>query len=91
MPIDINVHVCYYNIIKRTTTQQATGREGKKIKKLEYISADKTLTYLTIEIAERHKIDMKLARKVLLDALLRNTVIEEILTMSDYTMEDEPT
>lgn len=61
------------------------------MKKLEYLSADKTLKYLTIEIAERHGIDMKLARKILLDALLRNTVIEEILTMSDYTMENEPT
>ena len=61
------------------------------MQKLEYIGADKTLKYLTIKIAERHKIDIKLARKVLLDALLRNTVIEEILTMSDYTMENEPT
>lgn len=57
------------------------------MKKLEYLSAEKTLKYLTIEIAERHEIDTKLARKVLLDALLRNTVIEEILTMSDYTLE----
>lgn len=39
------------------------------MKKLEYLSADKTLKYLTIEIAERHGIDMKLARKILLDAL----------------------
>ena len=61
------------------------------MQKLEYISGDKTLKYLTIKIAERHEIDMKLARKVLLDALLRNTVIEEILAMSDYTMEDDPT
>ena len=59
------------------------------MKELQYISADKTLKYLTIEIAERHEIDMKLARKILLDALLRNIVIEEILTMSDYTMEAE--
>lgn len=61
------------------------------MQKLEYLSADKTLKYLTMKISERHGCDMKLARKVLLDALLRNTVIEEILTMSDYTMEDEPT
>lgn len=60
------------------------------MQKLEYLSADKTLKYLTIKISERHGIDMKLARKVLLDALLRNTVIEEILTMSDYTMENAP-
>lgn len=61
------------------------------MKNLEYLSADKTLKYLTMKISERHGIDMKLARKVLLDALLRNIVIEEILMMSDYTMEDEPT
>lgn len=60
------------------------------MQKLEYISGDKTLKYLTLLISERHEIDTKLARKVLLDALLRNTVIEEILTMSDYTMEKEP-
>lgn len=61
------------------------------MQKLEYLSADKTLKYLTMKISERHRIDIKLARKVLLDALLRNTVIEEILSMSDYTMENDPT
>lgn len=28
------VKPCYYNIIKRTTIQQATGREGKKMEKI---------------------------------------------------------
>lgn len=79
------------NGIQHNDGQAARPERKTKVQKLEYISADKTLKYLTILITERHGIDMKLARKVLLDALLRNTVIEEILTMSDYTMENEPT